>query len=415
MTRSCSCLLIGLGTASVINLISCTARNGEDGNVSASMPPLEDVLTFEHSFGASDVPDDYMLVRPRGFAVDNNGEIMIVDEDYVKVYDSDGHPTALLGGSGEGPGEFDNIRNIWYSPNGYYTVFGGRFGFTAHYFRPDRSYINRVNFMSSRPFLDVLTEKNLRPQRPEVIINLGEEEKVYSIDSQDLDRANRNHMEVFLFHETPDTLRMIANYQQTFMIWGERMGVGLPFMGRLLVTALPGKRIAYCHSYFDSTIEGETPTYTIHILDLETMEETSIQHIYEPQEIDWEPREIDQEYRERNPDQARDQDETNKLVRKVVDERKFQAAVEALIVDRNYLFVFTSKNRMEYGDEEIPEHQVDIFDTDTGNYIASAYLPYINWIAIYDGYLYKYSSYYLTGEEPKIEKYSINQRVYGKR
>ena len=178
----CSVLLArsGLIKLAIVALASCSGGGEGGSSLTQSSPPLEDILTLELSFGSDNVPEDFMLVRPRGLAVDNNGDIMVIDEDYVKVYSSEGKPTALLGGQGEGPGEFNRVSDIWYSPNGYYTVFGGQFGFTAHFFRPDRSYINRVNYMSSRPFLDILAEKNLRPQRPELVFNIGEDERVYS-------------------------------------------------------------------------------------------------------------------------------------------------------------------------------------------------------------------------------------------
>lgn len=153
-------------------------RTGERGT-GTSREPLHDIITLELTFGAENVSEDFLLVRPwyQGIAIDLAGDVLVVDEDFIKVFDSAGNEQKLLGGPGEGPGEFSRARNIWMSPEGYYTVFGGQFGFTANYFRPDHSYIERVNYMSTRPFMGIMDANDFIPERPEFIFCLGETER----------------------------------------------------------------------------------------------------------------------------------------------------------------------------------------------------------------------------------------------
>ena len=64
--------------------------------------PLADVLTLELVFGAEDLDEAYILARPglEGVGIDIEGNILVVDEAYVKVFGPDGSPRQLLGGSG---------------------------------------------------------------------------------------------------------------------------------------------------------------------------------------------------------------------------------------------------------------------------------------------------------------------------
>ena len=326
--------------------ISSCSGGGNRGEMTIAQPPMENVHTQLASFEWNDVPEDFILVRPGGITIDSNNEILILDEDYIKVFDIDGNPVRLMGGPGEGPGEFQNVRSLSSSPNGFYTVFGGRFGFTAHYFRPDHTYINRVNYMSSQPFSEILAAQDLRPARPEFVYNLGENDRVYSIDSQHVDRSKREEKKVFLFHDSPDSLSLIAEYQQTNMVWGERIGMSMPFLGKLVVVPLPSGRIAYSHTWFDKTIGEDYSRYTITIYDIGSKQKTVIEHPFVPINNDWEIPEINEEYRTSSPDGARDQEEVYKLLKVRCDEHVYLAPVRNLLVDNNYLLVYLDKPRV---------------------------------------------------------------------
>lgn len=399
------CLLLLLITAA-----SCSDRRNR-GDTAIALPPLEDVHTLETSFDWTDVPEDFILARPGGIAIDMNGEILILDEDYIKVFDINGVPKRLMGGPGEGPGEFQSVRILWCSPDGYYTVFGGTFGYTAHFFRPDHTYINRVNYMSYRPFQEIMHAQDLRPSRPEVVYNLGEHDRVYSIDSQHIDRNRPGYKKVFLFHESPDSLSLIAEYQQTNYVRSERSGMSMPFLGRLLVVALSRGRIAYSHTWLDKAIGEESSTYTIVIYDTGTRQKTTIVHPFKPKEINWEVPAISEEYRDSSPDGARSLEEVNKLAKERCDEHVYLAPLTTLLVDRNYLLAYLDHPRSDFEPGEIHLYQVDIFDVEDGSYVSSAYLPYGT--VLHDGYLY--GLHYSPDEGSNVVRYSIDQQIYRRR
>ncbi len=387
-------------------------RTGERGT-GTSREPLHDIITLELTFGAENVSEDFMLVRPsyQGIALDLAGDVLVVDEDFIKVFDSAGNEQKLLGGPGEGPGEFSRVRDIWMSPEGYYTVFGGQFGFTANYFQPDHSYIERVNYMSTRPFMGIMDANDLIPERPEFIFCLGEAERIYSIGGRDKDRNNRQRKEIYLFYETADTLRVIAHHPQSNYVSGPpRTGAyGWDNLGKLLFAPLPGQRIVYLHSWHDSERTPDICTYRLRILDLRTMEESHIVQEYEQEEIVWEPPEYDEEFKERNPDQWERTQQLNKVAEEFLAERQYKASLIRLHTDGRYIFAFTNT------ENDSGHVKVDVFDGDRIEYLCSAWFPFSGGLFIRDGYLYRVNSFYAEETYPVIEKHRIDSRVYGSR
>ncbi len=387
------------------------SRSGSRGGEVEVFPPLENVHSLLPAFEWDDVHEDYILVRPGGLAVDRNKEILILDEDYLKVFDLDGNPLRLMGGPGSGPGEFERVRSLWYSPDAYYTVFGGTFGFTAHFFRPDHSYIERVNHMSSPLYQDLMQAQDLRPQRPEVVLNLNETDRIYSIDSQHIDREQRNFQKVFLFHDSPDSLRLIVEYRQTNMVWGERMGSSTPTLGHLLLIALPRGRIAYTHTWHDQSSGEERSIYTIHVLDPVTGDGYTIEHPFVPIEHDYKIRELDEEYRARNPEQARDMVEVSRMLKERHDEHMFLAPLSNLLISEDYLLAYHARNRGDYQEGEEYLFHVDIFEIENGQYVNSAMLPYGNFI--HDGILYGLT--FSPDEGSTVKRISIDPVIYRRR
>ncbi len=393
----------------VLILAGCS-RSGDRGEGGREVP-LTDVVTLELTFGAGDIDEAYILVRPnpvQGVGIDIEGNIMVVDEDYVKVFDSNGVPKRLVGGTGEGPGKLSRPERLWTSPNGYYAVLGR--GSLTNFFRPDHSYLDRVDYYSTRPFLDVMAANQLLPLAPEAVYCLGETERVYSIDSQDRDRQNRSRKEIYLFYQDSDSLRVLAYYPQSNNIAGP-MGRSLttPALGCLLVAPLPGERIVYIHTYHDSRTTAEGSFYRLTFLDLDSMERTHLDHRYTPVEIEpWEPLSYPEDYRQRNPEQWRLTQQMNEIVENFLAERKYYSPLIHLCTDDRFVFAFTTTRN------DSNQVKVDVFDTDRRSFLCSAWFPRAN-LHIWNGYAYGVNNYFGKDEYPQIEKYRIDPRVYGRR
>lgn len=353
-------------------LLTACSGGGPDtqpGDVTLDDPLVEEaVLTFE------EVPEEYLLVRPlwQSLAVEADGDLLVVDEDYVKVYAPDGSPKERFGGPGSGPGELERVRSIWIGPKGHITLFGGGFGFTAHYFQPDYTFMERVNYMSAPPYADHLDTLGLQGQRPQVIYRLDEQRLLYVIRSVDQDRTQREHQELSLFLQEGEQVREIARYPDTSMIYGERISLGFSYLGQLLVVPLGPDRIAYTHSAVDRDMESDPPAYIIHLLELASDEHRAIRRTYRPQPVDYEVREYSEEFQQRSPEQYRMQMEMEKKAVAYFEQHPYMVGLSDLLADGQTLFAFT------FTRDDSSRALVDVFDTRPGNGNTS---PHAGWSA----------------------------------
>jgi len=369
--------------------------------------PLTDVLTLELTFGADEnvLNEKFLLAIPYGIEVNYQNDILVLDENWVKVYNSAGKGETTFGGPGQGPGEFSSrVLRIWISPNGYLTIFGGSTGFTAHYFRPDYTFIKRINYGHNPPYEELMNSYNFYPSRPEIVFNIGEAERVYAIDSRYIDdRITTDRRKIFLFYETADTLITLANYMQSKIVPGSV--AQFEFLGDLKVDLLPDNRIVYLHTFHDSKISETEAYYTITIISLNNMKKSFITHRYIPVEIEWEPYQYTDEEKEKYPVDYKRYKEEIKRNYEYFAERKFRASLQSILTDNKYIFAFT------YHKNDKNETLADIFDGDAGEYINSAYFPIVPRVI-------KNSDAYMIAKNEEgfyvIEKYKINPAVYGK-
>ena len=325
----------------------------------AEIPPaLSDVCTLELTFGDEEglLKDEFLLAIPRGIAVNDNNDILVVDENYVKVYDENGIGKTIFGGRGQGPGEFQRAVRIWISPEGYITIFGGRTLTNAHYFRSDYSFINRVDYWLYKPYRTLLDLNSPVERNFQFAYAVDASSQIFSVGFKDKDMNNRDRNEIFLFYDTVDTLNMLVKYSRTNRI--PDTGGTMSSLGILLTGLLPNKRVLYMHSFNDTQINEKDATYTITIQSLVDMRKSFITHRYIPVEFDWEPFEFSEDYKKNYPDQYRRERENEKKVKKYLAERKYKASLQRIVTDNNYIFAFTYYQNNH-------ELLADVFDGDT--------------------------------------------------
>ncbi len=404
-------LLVILTALPFLFVLSCSRDT--DQRSSSDGAPLQDVLTLEYSFGAEDIPDDYLLVDPHwfGLAIHPDGNLLVADENWIKVFDPDGQPVQRFGGTGAGPGEFRWARYLYMSPEGYLCVFGGRMGFTAHFFRPDFSYIERVDYFSVQPYRDILDSLDLRTDRPESVWCLGEDERLLVVGTQDRDSNNLEHREVFLFHLVGNTLTVLARYQQTDALYGQYGPVvSMDALGKLLAAPLPDGRAVYLHTFHDSRQGGEELQYTLTLIDLESGQRETLSHSYELYELTWTRPLPNEELRERDPEQFRQWEEQWDLVDEGIAERHWSVPVLGIETDGPFIFVFTSAKN------DSGEVLTDVFNADERSYVGSAwFLGDYYGVRIADACLYKFNEFRVEDDFPRVDKYRIDPRVYGRR
>jgi len=83
------------------------------------------LITLIGTIGEDDtkVPKEYLLVMPNTIAVSDSGDILLSDEYYIKVFDRNLKPKIIIGGHGQGPGEFRGpFPFVRIMPGGYISV-----------------------------------------------------------------------------------------------------------------------------------------------------------------------------------------------------------------------------------------------------------------------------------------------------
>ena len=96
---------------SVFLLINCSELSTDD-----SGQVLPDVLSLELSFGDDDtvLPEEYLLARPGRPVILDNGDILVGDENSIKVFDGDGKPRRIIGRAGQpDPAARVRVGSVW--------------------------------------------------------------------------------------------------------------------------------------------------------------------------------------------------------------------------------------------------------------------------------------------------------------
>jgi|GEM_PF-2483017 len=409
------------GISVIIILLLFCLRCGRESEIQVvgtiPIPTRDPVL--ELTFGDKDLPDEYLIASPNSFAVDDSGRVFVVDEDFVKVYTSNGQPVTMFGGSGQGPGETEMAVQIWLSPNGYISVSGSQFGMTASFFKPDFSFIERKNYIFWQPYKQIIAERGLRLAGTlEAVYCLGESEWLHIVNASSIDRDSERPEEVFIIYETADSVRILANYIKSYPT---NIDVTIAKeLAAFLVKLLPGNRLVYIHTYHDSRINEEGATYTLTFLSLDTFEKSTLIHTYTPVEFDWQPGIIVGDLKQTNPRLYQRVQERKRLTEKVIAERKFRSPLRSLFVDGNTIFAAT------FLETKPGMVLTDVFDGSREEYIHSVSLPdTLYWLdvspIIVNSSMYRLngSPYTISGENviigfPRIEKYRIDPAVYGK-
>ncbi|MFC1553629.1 hypothetical protein ACFL7D_03245 [candidate division KSB1 bacterium] len=367
--------------------------------------PLRNVLKLELVFGAENLPDEFLLANPGELSVDDAGNIYVIDEKRVKVFDKNGKAIDIFSGPGRGPGEFiGQVGTISISQTGYISVHNGGVFNSRGYNIYDSNYkflkISHKNKYTMMGFHSGYSAK---------IYTFGEDEYVgvskESYTEDDLIKTS----EKLEFYKG-DIKHEIAAYDKLEAVVTKDMNLGINYNGRFLWDYLPDKSIIYSHSRLDAVFTPEKSYQKLHIIDLQNNEKKILEHSFEPRIIEI------KEYREFDRSTSRQMREILNQVttRKEAYERmhdilrsfKYADYLRRIFADGNIVFIVTT----EKNDNE--EVLVDVLDCEKMVYLTSVYFPpKTNFRKIKNGFAYK------IGESdgfPVVQKYRIDPAVYGK-
>ncbi len=403
-----------------IAIISCSSENN-NGRL-AEVPFFENALTLELTFGDDDIslPEDYLLAKPNGLVVKDNGNMLVADEYWMKEYDPLGNPVSMFGGKGQGPGEFEAPMRPTVSPTGYITVMNILWEYNVY--EPDNDFIKKTAIKTDPLLKKHYDDEDLNFSMMEAIYSLNETERIIGLFGQDMEIEGDFPVFKYLLHETSDTLVTIAKYHSMGSIKNKNGGGSnsIDYQGDFHFGLLNNNKVVYTETYYDVEKNEEGSKYILHIRNIYNDKISQIK-------VDFQPVTIPGPVKELKPYE-------NKRInlhipvdprrQSILDKTEFFPPIKELITDKNLIFVFLPNPKNEelekiedendddedfvLGEEYLP-YKVDIIDIEAGRIVARAEFSFIPDI-IKNGYAYRL----LRPDDafPTVEKYKIDVRLF---
>jgi hypothetical protein len=403
-------------TISALLVFASCVFAGSTQAVPQSKNIIENVFTLELKFGDKDLPEEYLLVRPRGPVIALNGDIIVADESKLKIFDSNGKPKKIVGREGQGPGEFGQTIIPYCSEDGYITVNDVLYK-KIHIFSPDYKFIEQKNPAQLEFHKKLISTLNYE------FINYS---SMHYFD----DKSLISYVSGNTWSFSPVTSQAIyekifyailkiqeTNYTPIVLIEekpaSDKNYVSEPEAGKFLYTYLSGYKIAYTYPKIHKSVENGKSYYTIFVHNFKTSEKNEIKHQYAPITI---PDSIINpiidysKFRSPSPNVPLNQyiaslKESDKKRSEVLKKLKYYTSIQLLASEGDYIFAYT------YQYDKNKQYVADVFKASEGKYVCSVYLPYL-FTVFKDGYAYRIKS----GQDiyPIVEKYRIDPNVYGK-
>ncbi len=361
---------------------------------------IENALTLVTKFGTEFEDSDYLLNRPYGFDIDQKGNVYVLDEHRVKVYDTDGNSVKIIGRPGQGPGEFEGGGSIAISHSGYISVIDQN-NTSLSIFSPDHSFQRKFSLDYHPKYESFINETGLNLKYYANFIKTTATDNIIQfnlIDTNLDDPMSQFHL---LVHESGDELKLISKNKSYYNIKVGSLNSFLPFNGRLMYGLSESGYIAYANPYDDRSESNGKNSYSINIYSLKNGQYSKIEHSYTPV--------IVPDSAKASADASDFVPETKSFFNKVLSESKYYPPLHGISVDGNLVFAF----RYETNDKK--DILTDIYDIETGKYLSSAYfripvLDYREAVVIKNGFLYRLGKN--SNGFVQIEKYKISEKIY---
>jgi hypothetical protein len=371
---------------------------------------MENVLTLELTFGDKDLPDKYLLARPSFMNVNDMGDIYVSDEKCIKVYTKDGKPKLIIGGPGQGPGEFERDPSVLISPSGFLTA--GVSGFYAYYniFSPDNKFIEKRRIVVDDLFKKI--DEKFVPTGQDIIQSyyvLSKDEAFFHgvINYYDKNEAIGICYNVLIYEDSGIYNVLVKQERKENYIarFGNQiMSGGTIILGRIVYRLLPDKKLVYTHTGFTSHIKNNQAFYTLHIISLDKPEKQDLEI---PCTLEKIPDSYIENFKKSSSGNNKIDDEIKDLMVKRLKEAQYLPPFSYMTNDNFYLFTIKD-------DEKTKIEHIECIDLKTGKILSTFDLPPDKSLGLVKN---RYAYNLKRGDKdtyPVVEKYRIDPWVYGK-
>jgi len=386
----------------IVLVLFLTGCGSESFIIEEERTVLTDVLTLELTFGAENLPDEFLLVEPKFLPImaAENGDIIVDDESRLKIFDSNGNPKKILGRPGQGPGEFDRFFNSSITSTGYITGvnMGGP---TSSYnlFAPDYTFVERKSLFASHLYNELRKNYEWSEFYYQDIYSYSPKEQVFLIDARKIINGNQiKYYYAYIYYKNDSIMStLLLDNEQT----------GLAEDGFLISTYSDSTmKVVYSNTGIHRFVKNKRHYYTIYVYDIKSETQIEILREYTPMAIPDSVIYRTLKFPDNYPENLKERRKNEEKIRiKKLKKLKVYAPLQFIMTDKNFIFAFTYEYVKDKGTV------VDIFDSETGEYISSSYFPFKPSL-IKNGYAYEPG----INEEgfTVVEKYKVSPAVYGK-
>lgn len=372
-----------------------------------------DLLTVEQLVGNNVEINEFLLASPKMFDVTYSGDIIIVDENKIKVFDANGKEKTIVGRVGQAPGEYTSSFLPFAGPTGYLMTvncssitadnvkghYAGATLFSDSYnlFNPDYKFSEKKTFENGLKATDRINIIHVLKIIP---INLKESVYEFSFKNQSQD-INTPYVTA-LYYENDNTVTELLKTKyldDPYFIYSANL------LGELLWDVLPNNQIIYINPNEDVFKEKEGSYYTIHCIDFTGKELKKIMYPFTPMKYPDEYMLEPTVTSLRSPYYRTNLEKVKRL-----REKQYFPAIEQLKVDNTYAFLYVY-TVIGVPSSDYWETQTNVVDLKTGTVIKTINFPFRPFV-IRNGY-----AYYITKDDERhnvIAKCKINQNVYAK-
>lgn len=390
----------------------------------ADIPMVKDALRPETVIGP-DVPrEDFLLAKPTGLAVTDSGDIIVTDENFVKVFDAAGRPKILRGGKGRGPGQFEGARIPFLGPSGYLAVIDTLF--ECNTYDPDLNFVAKENILG-KPELRIFSkQEDLSFRYFRSVCPLDSERKIICLFGQNLRAEGRYPVFYYLLYTHQGELSRLTEHRSKSNIKNkpaESGSSGNELLGGFHWDLLNEREIVFSATWDDRQNDGKAQFYALHVMDIETKRERKII-------IPFEPLPMSPYLRELKPFYLKAQNRTlepNADLAALLSRQEQFPTMKALRTDGDHIFIFKFNLVNEERDKKImiaarageavgdeisgrgEPYEADVISASRGRLISRARFPFIPDV-IKNGRAYKIQT---VGGFPAVVSGRIEAAVYG--
>lgn len=380
--------------AACVSLVCSGMRNVLP--TSGSQEIVQNGIELEKKFGDDESLGEFRLVGSgsSGFvAVADNGDVIVPDEQRLKIFDSDGNPKRTVGGPGDDPGKFDrDIHDIRMADNGYFVVVcDGRYE-TFSVYAPDYSFVKQVDIIEF-PIMQYLyaTHGQHGPFSIGNMYAYGPDEFIFC-----------THWLSAPFESTTAYIHVNEGIGRIYREFKRENLYSNEYAVNPAFKILPNRRFIYFDTNNDRVKRGDEWYYVLNVYHLDTGETKFIEHPYTPVKIPESMLHVPELGREGMREMFI---ENQKRRIEKYKEMMYFDPIRDFWVDGHIVFVLTNKTDEEKG------RFVDVIDADTGKHIRSAYFKDAHPFVVKNGVGYNFvdgGSKMVT----QLWKYRINPEVY---